>query len=105
MNKQFFQSIFAQKSGYVFKYLGSVPEGESATHYITEQFATAAGTNLVSTVVSKLPNFGNITVIYYHSDTNNISSPDFELITDLVPDPVPEPTESSEVPETPAEEQ
>lgn len=101
MNKQFFQSIFAQQMGYVFKYLGSVPEGESATHYITEQFATAAGTNLVSTVVSELSNYG-VTVVYYHSDTNSITSPDFELITDLVPDPVPEP---EEVQEPPVEEQ
>lgn len=93
--------MFAQKSGYVFKYLGSVPEGESATHYITEQFATAAGTNLVSTVVSELSNYG-VTVVYYHSDTNSITSPDFELITDLVPDPVPEP---EEVQEPPVEEQ
>ena len=101
MNKQLFQSIFAQNMGYVFKYLGSVPEGESATHYITEQFATAAGTNLVSTVVSELSNYG-VTVVYYHSDTNSITSPDFELITDLVPDPVPEP---EEVQEPPVEEQ
>lgn len=102
MNKQLFQSIFAQNMGYVFKYLGSVPEGESATHYITEQFATAAGTNLVSTVVSELPHFGHIYVIYYHSDTNNISSPDFEFIMDLVPDPIPEP---QPVPEETQEEQ
>jgi glutathionyl-hydroquinone reductase len=102
MNKQLFQSIFAQQMGYVFKYLGVVPEGESATHYITEQFATAAGTNLVSTVVSELPHFGHIYVIYYHSDTNNISSTDFELIMDLVPDLIPEP---QIVPETPAEEE
>ena len=101
MNKELFQNMFAQKSGYVFKYLGNVPEGESATHYITEQFATAAGTNLVSTVVSELSNYG-VTVVYYHSDTNSITSPDFELITDLVPDPVPEP---EEVQEPPAEEQ
>lgn len=101
MNKELFQNMFAQKSGYVFKYLGSVPEGESATHYITEQFATAAGTNLVSTVVSELSNYG-VTVVYYHSDTNSITSPDFELITDLVPDPVPEP---EEVQEPPVEEQ
>lgn len=101
MNKELFQNMFAQKSGYVFKYLGSVPEGESATHYITEQFATAAGTNLVSTVVSELSNYG-VTVVYYHSDTNSITSPDFELITDLVPDPVPEP---EEIQEPPVEEQ
>lgn len=102
MNKQFFQSIFAQHMGYVFKYLGVVPDGESATHYITEKFATAAGTNLVSTVVSELPNFGHVYVIYYHSDTSTISSPDFELIMDLVPEPIPDP---QQVPEETEEQQ
>lgn len=92
MNKEFFQSIFAREMGYVFKYLGSVPEGESATHYITEQFATAAGTNLVTTVVSELPHFG-LTVVYYYSDTNDISSPHFELIMDLIPEQIPEPVQ------------
>ena len=91
MNKEFFQSIFAQKMGYVYAYKGTVPEGESRDHYITEQFAQAAGSNLVHTVVSDLLNFG-VTVIYNHADTNVItSSPNFELITDLVPDPIPEP--------------
>ena len=90
MNKEFFQSIFNQKMGYVYCYKGSVPEGESRDHYITEQFAQAAGSNLVSTVVVELPNFG-ITVIYNHANENNISSANFELMTDLVPDPIPEP--------------
>ena len=100
MNKEFFQSIFNQKMGYVYCYKGSVPEGESRDHYITEQFAQAAGSNLVSTVVVELPNFG-ITVIYNHAEENNINSADFELMTDLVPDPIPEPP----VVEEPAPEQ
>jgi hypothetical protein len=90
MNKEFFQSIFNQKMGYVYCYKGTVPEGESRDHYITAQFAEAAGSNLVSTIVSELPTFG-ITVIYNHAEENNINSDNFELMTDLVPDPVPEP--------------
>ena len=105
MNKEFFQTIFNQKMGYVYCYKGSVPEGESRDHYITEQFAQAAGNNLVSTVVVELPTFG-ITVIYNHSETNDISSPNFEVMTDLVPDPIPEPpvVEETAPEETPAEE-
>jgi hypothetical protein len=105
MNKLFFQSIFNQKMGYVYCYKGTVPEGESRDHYITEQFAQAAGTNLISTVVSELPTFG-ITVIYNHAEENNINSANFELMTDLVPDPIPEPpvVEETESEETPAEE-
>lgn len=90
MNKDFFQSIFNQKMGYVYAYKGTVPEGEARDQYITGQFAQAAGSNLVHTVVAELPNFG-ITVIYNHAEENNINSANFELMTDLVPDPIPEP--------------
>ena len=98
MNKEFFQTIFARQTGFVFKYTGTVPEDESATHYITEQFATAAGTNLVTTVVSELPNFG-LTVLYYYSNTNNIDSPHFELIMELTPDIIPEPQQQEQLQE------
>jgi hypothetical protein len=97
MNKEFFQKVFGQQMGYVYCYKGTVPEGESVAHYITEQFAQAAGSNLVNTVVTELPMFG-ITVIYNHSETNDISNPNFELMTDLVPDPIPEPPVLPEVP-------
>ena len=102
MNKEFLQSFFSQKMGYVYRYIGTVPEGESRDHYITEQFAQAAGSNLVSTVVTELTNLG-IVVIYNHAETNDIASPNFELITDLVPDPIPEPAVPPEIPEIPAE--
>lgn len=97
MNKQLFQQIFGQTQGYVYLFKGSVPAEESRDHYITGLFAEAAGSNLVNTVVAELPNFG-VTVIYNHADTNTISSPDFEVITDLVPDPIPEPVVVEEVP-------
>jgi hypothetical protein len=90
MNKEFFQQVFSQHMGFVYKYCGTVPSGESAAHYITDKFVTAAGSNLITTVVTELTNFG-VTVVYYHSDTNNISSPDFELIMDLIPEVIPEP--------------
>lgn len=97
MNKQLFQQIFGQTQGYVYLFKGSVPAEESRDHYITGLFAEAAGSNLVNTVVAELPNFG-VTVIYNHADTNTISSPDFEVITDLVPEPIPEPVVVEEVP-------
>jgi hypothetical protein len=90
MNKELFQQIFGRKQGYVYLFKGSVPAEQSRDHYITGLFAEAAGSNLVNTVVAELPTFG-ITVIYNHADTDVISSLDFELITDLVPDPIPEP--------------
>ena len=97
MNKELFQQIFGRKQGYVYLFKGSVPAEQSRDHYITGLFAQAAGSNLVNTVVAELPNFG-ITVIYNHADTDAISSPDFEVITDLVPDPIPEPQVIAEVP-------
>ena len=101
MNKQLFQSIFNQKMGYVYRYTGTVPDGESPSHYITEQFAQAAGSNLVNTIVTELVNFG-ITVVYNYSTEDTISDSNFELITDLVPDPIPEPPV---LPEPPAQEE
>lgn len=105
MNKEFFQSIFNQKMGYVYAYKGTVPDGESPAHYITEQFAQAAGSNLVNTVVAELSNFG-VTVIYNHAESDNISSANFQVITDLVPDPIPEPqvVEESVAEDAPSEE-
>ena len=76
--------------GFVYKYVGTVPEGENRAAYITHKFAEAAGSNQVSTMVSDIGTFG-ITVIYYHSDTDNIKSSNFELIMDLIPYPPPEP--------------
>jgi citrate lyase synthetase len=106
MNKEFFQSIFSQKMGYVYRYTGTVPAGESTAHYITEQFAQAAGSNLVNTVVTELINFG-IIVIYNYATEDTISNSNFELITDLVPDPIPEPPVLLEPPqeETPPTEE
>lgn len=92
MNKQFFQSIFMRDVGYVYKYLGVVPDGESRDHYITDEFANIAGSNSVSTMVTELVNYG-ITVIYYYSETPLGTNDKFELLTDLVPDPIPEPVE------------
>lgn len=87
MNKDFFQRLFQAKQGYVYRYTKSVPDGESAAHYITAAFAVSAATNLLNTVVIELPTFG-LTVIYADSEENLNNSSDFELITDLVPDPV-----------------
>jgi len=87
MNKEFFQQIFQMKHGYVYRYAGTVPDGESVSHYITNAFAISANTNLLNTMVVELPTF-NITVIYVNSIENLNSSLDFELITNLVPDVV-----------------
>lgn len=89
MDKQFFHKVFNQTSGFVYKYLGTVPENESVAHYVTDEFVSAIGDNQVNTMVAELSQFNSI-VIYNYSPTDSLSSPKFELITDLVPDPIPE---------------
>jgi hypothetical protein len=85
MNKDFFQQLFQVQHGYVYRYTGTVPEGQSVAHYITDVFAIAANTNLLNTVVVELPTY-NTVVIYANSDNNLINSVEFELITDLIPE-------------------
>jgi len=97
MDKEFFQKIFNQQMGFVYKYLGTVPEGEQKSAYITGKFAQAAGSHLVATMVADIGTYG-ITVIYNYSDTNDVNHKDFELLMDLIPYPPPEPTVEPEVP-------
>jgi hypothetical protein len=98
MDKEFFQGIFSQQMGFVYKYLGTVPEGEQKSAYITGKFAEAAGSHLVSTMVCELNNYG-VTVVYNHSNTDDVNHEHFELLMDLVPYPRPE---SFVLPETPS---
>jgi len=80
MNKDFLQRVFNSKTGWVYTYAGS-DSGE----IITEKFVTAAGNYLLDTVVVKLPQFGT-TVIYTNTEVT-VNSSEFELFTDLTPDP------------------
>jgi hypothetical protein len=102
MDKEFFQKIFSQQMGFVYKYLGTVPEGEQKSAYITGKFAEAAGSHLVATMVADIGTYG-ITVIYNHSDTDDVNHKDFEMLMDLVPYPTPEPPAEPEVPSEPNE--
>ena len=97
MNKQYFQQIFNPNIGFVYKYLGTVPEGQSAAHYITDEFVKACGNNQIGTMVVELPQF-NANVLWDHTSTQQISSDKFEFITNLVADVVEE-TPSEEIPE------
>ena len=90
MNKELFQQIFVRARGYVYLFTGTVPSEESATHYITELFCQAAGTNLLNTMVVELTNFG-ATVIYADTDDNLVNSTEFQLLTDLMSTEIIEP--------------
>jgi hypothetical protein len=102
MNKDFFQRLFQATHGYVYRYTGTVPDGESVSHHITDAFAISANTNLLNTMVIELPTF-NVTVVYANSVENLNTSTDFELITDLIPDVIIEQLPVVEEPTSPTE--
>ena len=84
MNKAHFQSMFGSTKGAVYQFTCELSEGQDPTALITEKFIEAAGTNLISIVVVTV---GSMLVVY--SDfAGEIVSSDFNLITDLIPDPV-----------------
>lgn len=83
MNKVFLQRVFNTKSGKVYTYSGAGTHTE-----ITEKFVAAAGNNLLDTMVVQLPQFG-ATVVYVNDSTVEVISREFELFTDLTPDPDP----------------
>jgi len=89
MNKDFLQRAFNSKSGQVYAYTGTIPNGVSVPVHVTEQFVSATGNNLLNTVVIPLPQFGS-TVIYVDSDSMTVNSEEFVFLTDLIPDPEPE---------------
>jgi hypothetical protein len=91
MDKKFLQDVFLQYSGYAYEYVGQVPEDTDYAVYVSEQFADKLNkTGLALSVVE----IGNKIVLY--SD-EQITDSDFELITDLIPDPpVPEPEQTAE---------
>lgn len=89
MNKEFLQTIFAQTKGNVYRFLGSVPEGESVSHYITEQFTNLVDNKSMSTVVVELEVYDCI-IIYSDSSELPRTNSLFELVTDLVPTVFPE---------------
>ena len=84
MNKELFQQIFGRTRGYVYLFKGTVPLDESVAHYITELFSQAVGTNLLNTMVVELPNF-SATIIYADTTDDLVNSPEFQLLTDLMP--------------------
>ena len=85
------QEIFGNEVGRVYEFTGSIPEGSDPDAYITEAFATAAGSNLINCIVTHI--FGTWLV---YTKESEVTSDKFTLVVEL---PLPEP----EVPEVPAE--
>lgn len=101
--RAFLQQVFnAYTGGAVYKFMGTVPEGQEATHYISERFTAATGNNLLTTCVSDLgPSKGIL--IYVEEGAVIKAHQEFALMEDLTPEPVawspaPEPTPEESTP-------
>lgn len=91
MDKLFLTQVFGHTSGYVYEYIGSVPENENKSAYVIEEFNKSSTDKTSAKVVVELPRFDNKIVLYTDTSTDVNQSTDFVLVTDLIPDPIPEP--------------
>ena len=89
--------MFSTTSGNVYRFTGDV--GENPVSVITECFIQDSGQNLMSIVVVEMPN----QYVLYTDLTEVVTSDNFELITDLVPDVVVIPEVSEPPDEQPPE--
>lgn len=83
MNLNNLQLSFGKDPAKLYVFAGSIPDSTNKVAYITEKFAEAAGTNLVSCVVSELDQ----TWMIYTKDDYMLGD-EFRLIAEF---PLPEP--------------
>jgi hypothetical protein len=95
MNKSIYQTMFSSTFGNIYQFVGEVIDGENPVASITEKFIKAAGSNLMSIVVVQYNN----TFILYTDFNEAVSDSDFEFLTDLTPDVVPEVIVTEQPPE------
>jgi hypothetical protein len=99
MNLLSLQQQFGTEPAYIYVYSGDIPT-TNVNAYITEKFAQAAGTNLISCIVTYMQ---SVYLVYTQNDYG-ISSSDFSLLCTL-PIIIETPVETFDVPivETPTE--
>jgi len=99
MTHDLLQQLFGTEPAKIYIYAGELVAGDSQVENITLKFADAAGTNLVSCVVTQLKG----TYFVYTKDDYNIEDSNFIFVVDL---PLPLPPEPDPVvveEETPSE--
>lgn len=74
-----YKQIFSQYSGYVYQYLGTVPEGQSPEEYITNEFITEVNKQNLTISVTQLPNNGS----YILHSVEDLTSGKFIRLADL----------------------
>lgn len=96
MDKNFLTQVFNNNKGYTYEYTGTIPEGKQLAQHVTGEFVAACGNNLISTMVVQFPYKNNRIVLYANTDIDDNKSDKFQLITDLIPDPIVEIQEVTE---------
>jgi len=99
MNKAHFQSMFGSTKGAVYRFVGEVPKGQNPTAVITEKFISSFGSDSMSLVVVETNNM----YVLFTDLSGLVTSDDFNLLSDLTPDPVIEPIVEA-ITDQPAEE-
>ena len=92
MNKEYLQLMFGQYKGYVYRYTGDIIPDVDILHYITDQYAQLAHSNIVSTVVPTADGY-----LFYVDLPLESESEKFTLICDLVPEYVEVPFEPPQI--------
>ena len=98
MTHDLLQELFGTEPAKIYIYAGELVDGDSQVENITHKFADAAGTNLISCVVTQLKG----TYFVYAKEDYNIEDSNFTFLVDL-PLPLPEPDPVVVEEETPSE--
>lgn len=99
MDNIYFKQLFRKFSGYVYQFVGQIPEGEDTSSYVIDQFVDATGKVGLEISLIRLSN-NNLLI---HS-SENIQDDKFMQLCDLSYEPEPEPIPDPE-PEQPPEEE
>lgn len=83
MDKQFLFEVFNAYFGHVYRYIGTIPEGETIDHYVTGKFISVINDHDCTTTVVDLEDRGGI-LIYVNKNVE-INDDDFEFIEDMEP--------------------
>jgi hypothetical protein len=105
MNKSFLTEVFGEQEGFVYEYIGTVPdhmdpESVEMAEHVTLDFLAGHGDNLVATRVVQFPYENHRIMLYAKSDTDINTSNEFVLRAHLVPDVVVEPVAEPVVEDT-----
>ena len=83
MDKDFLKEVFSRNTGNVYRWHGTVPDGQDPMHWITGKLVTAIGDNTFDTTVVDLGDRGGW-VIYIDSAIE-LDDSEFSFICDLIP--------------------